>query len=67
MSSFFSFFLRYVVRAKAGGRQSTRDSTGQAPKSAGSSLRRHNEAALEKVKFNFKSKSPLTLAFLVDH
>eukprot|EP00897_Mesotaenium_endlicherianum_P009008 jgi/Mesen1/8135/ME000437S07227 len=41
-------FHRYVVRAKAGGRQSSKDATGRAPKSAGSSLRRHNEAALEK-------------------
>ncbi|KAG6546346.1 hypothetical protein Mapa_012387 [Marchantia paleacea] len=41
-------FHRYVVRAKAGGRQSTRDATGRAPKSAGASLRRYNEMALQK-------------------
>lgn len=41
-------FHRYVVRAKAGGRQSSRDATGRAPKSAGASLRRYNESALEK-------------------
>jgi hypothetical protein len=38
---------RYVVRAKAGGRQSAKDGTGKAIKSAGSSLRRYNEAALD--------------------
>lgn len=37
-------FHRYVVRAKAGGRQSTKDGAGgKNIKSAGSSLRRHNE------------------------
>ncbi|KAL2610192.1 hypothetical protein R1flu_028765 [Riccia fluitans] len=41
-------FHRYVVRAKAGGRQSTRDATGRAPQSAGASLRRYNEMALQK-------------------
>ncbi|KAJ7557356.1 hypothetical protein O6H91_05G123300 [Diphasiastrum complanatum] len=41
-------FHRYVVRAKAGGRQSSKDATGRAPKSAGASLRRYNELALEK-------------------
>ena len=42
---------RYVVRAKAGGRQSARDAAGgRSIKSAGSSLRRYNEAALEKVR-----------------
>ncbi|KAL3831821.1 hypothetical protein ACJMK2_023523 [Sinanodonta woodiana] len=39
-------FHRYVVRAKRGTAQSTRDSQGNAPKSAGASLRRYNEAAL---------------------
>jgi len=39
-------FHRYVVRAKAGGRQSVKDkSTGKA-KSGGAQIRRHNEAAL---------------------
>lgn len=37
------------MRAKAGGRQSTKDATGKAPKSAGASLRRYNEKALQKV------------------
>ncbi|KAH9329559.1 hypothetical protein KI387_001667, partial [Taxus chinensis] len=41
-------YHRYVVRAKAGGRQSTKDSTGRAPKSGGASLRRYNETALKK-------------------
>jgi len=39
-------FHRYVVRAKQGGNQSTKDASGHAPKSAGASLRRYNEAAL---------------------
>ncbi|XP_071101998.1 tRNA endonuclease ANKZF1-like [Haliotis cracherodii] len=39
-------FHRYVVRAKRGTAQSSRDSQGNAPKSAGASIRRHNEAAL---------------------
>jgi len=38
---------RYVVRAKAGGRQSTKDAGGKTIKSAGSTLRRYNEAALD--------------------
>ena len=38
---------RYVVRAQAGGRQSSKDA-GKSIQSAGSSLRRHNEAALER-------------------
>ena len=42
-------FHRYVVRAKRGTAQSSRDSQGNAPKSAGASLRRYNEAALTKV------------------
>uniref|UniRef100_A0A0A9CTC3 VLRF1 domain-containing protein n=1 Tax=Arundo donax TaxID=35708 RepID=A0A0A9CTC3_ARUDO len=41
-------FHRYVVRAKAGKRQSGKDATGKVAHSAGSSLRRHNEAALKK-------------------
>lgn len=41
-------FHRYTVRAKRGTVQSTKDSQqGHQPKSAGASLRRHNEAALE--------------------
>ncbi|KAL5006281.1 hypothetical protein ScPMuIL_015087 [Solemya velum] len=39
-------FHRYVVRAKRGTAQGTRDSQGNAPKSAGASIRRYNEAAL---------------------
>nr|CAB3485494.1 unnamed protein product [Digitaria exilis] len=38
----------YVVRAKAGKRQSGKDATGKVAHSAGSSLRRYNEAALKK-------------------
>uniref|UniRef100_A0A0D9W8F9 VLRF1 domain-containing protein n=1 Tax=Leersia perrieri TaxID=77586 RepID=A0A0D9W8F9_9ORYZ len=41
-------FHRYVVRAKAGKRQSGKDATGKVAHSAGSSLRRYNEAALRK-------------------
>ncbi|XP_052091788.1 ankyrin repeat and zinc finger domain-containing protein 1-like isoform X2 [Mytilus californianus] len=40
-------FHRYVVRAKRGTAQSSRDSQGNAPKSAGAALRRYNEAALQ--------------------
>ena len=39
-------FHRYVVRAKSGGKQSTKDATGKFAKSAGSRLRRYNEEAL---------------------
>lgn len=42
-------FHRYVVRAKRGTVQSVRDNQGSAPKSAGASLRRYNEAALAQV------------------
>ncbi|KAL3146340.1 hypothetical protein ABBQ32_003031 [Trebouxia sp. C0010 RCD-2024] len=41
-------YHRYVVRAKAGGRQSSKDATGKSIKSAGAQIRRYNEAALEK-------------------
>lgn len=41
-------FHRYVVRAKAGGKQSDKDATGKFAKSAGSRLRRYNEAILQK-------------------
>lgn len=37
-----------LCRAKAGGRQSTKDGTGKSIKSAGSALRRANEASLAK-------------------
>jgi len=40
-------YHRYVVRAKAGGRQSSEDKSGKAPKSAGSTLRRYNEQMLD--------------------
>lgn len=40
---------RYVVRAKAGKKQSSKDASGRAAHSAGASLRRHNELALKKV------------------
>ena len=44
-------FHRYTVRAKRGTIQSSRDSHhgGHKPKSAGASLRRYNESALEHV------------------
>lgn len=41
-------FHRYVVRAKSGGKQSTKDATGKFARSAGSRLRRYNELALQK-------------------
>ncbi|PIA49857.1 hypothetical protein AQUCO_01300538v1 [Aquilegia coerulea] len=41
-------FHRYVVRAKAGKKQSSKDASGNAASSAGASLRRYNELALKK-------------------
>ncbi|KAL5058415.1 hypothetical protein RYX36_030019 [Vicia faba] len=41
-------FHRYVVRAKAGKKQSTNDASGRTAHSAGASLRRYNELALKK-------------------
>eukprot|EP01024_Parvocaulis_polyphysoides_P030605 TRINITY_DN27873_c0_g2_i1.p3 TRINITY_DN27873_c0_g2~~TRINITY_DN27873_c0_g2_i1.p3 ORF type:complete len:201 (+),score=22.17 TRINITY_DN27873_c0_g2_i1:24-605(+) len=41
-------YHRYVVRAKAGGKQSSKDSQGRTVHSAGASLRRYNEAALQR-------------------
>ncbi|KAI4367931.1 hypothetical protein MLD38_016554 [Melastoma candidum] len=41
-------FHRYVVRAKAGRKQSLKDAGGRAAHSAGASLRRYNELALKK-------------------
>ena len=52
-------FHRYVVRAKRGTAQSARDSQGNAPKSAGASLRRYNEAALTQVIQTYTKKSSL--------
>lgn len=40
---------RYVVRAKSGKKQSSKDASGKTISSAGASLRRHNELALKKV------------------
>lgn len=40
-------YHRYVVRAKAGGKQSSHDAGGKFARSAGARLRRYNEAALE--------------------
>ncbi|KAH9620878.1 hypothetical protein KSS87_022611 [Heliosperma pusillum] len=40
--------FRYVVRAKAGKRQSAKDGSGKSIHSAGASLRRYNELALKK-------------------
>lgn len=42
-------FHRYVVRAKRGTAQSQRDKQGNAPRSAGATLRRYNETALTQV------------------
>ena len=41
-------FHRYVVRKKQGGLQSARDQSGSKPKSAGATIRRYNEQALQK-------------------
>lgn len=41
-------FHRYVVRAKSGKRQSSKDASGRTVHSAGASLRRYNELALKK-------------------
>ncbi|GAB2271585.1 hypothetical protein Dimus_006417 [Dionaea muscipula] len=41
-------FHRYVVRAKAGKKQSVKDASGKSAHSAGASLRRYNELALKK-------------------
>ncbi|KAI3829191.1 hypothetical protein L1987_03308 [Smallanthus sonchifolius] len=41
-------FHRYVVRAKAGKKQSSEDAGGKIAHSAGASIRRHNELALNK-------------------
>ncbi|KAJ9508751.1 hypothetical protein QJQ45_028061 [Haematococcus lacustris] len=40
-------FHRYVVRAKAGGKQSAQDASGKFARSAGAALRRYNEGALD--------------------
>lgn len=45
----FSFLYRYVIRAKAGKKQSSKDASGKIAHSAGAALRRHNELALKKV------------------
>lgn len=42
-------FHRYTVRAKRGTAQGLRDALGAAPRSAGASLRRYNEATLRQV------------------
>ncbi|KAJ8573286.1 hypothetical protein K7X08_009797 [Anisodus acutangulus] len=41
-------FHRYVIRAKAGKKQSSKDASGKMAHSAGASIRRHNELALKK-------------------
>ncbi|VFQ94634.1 unnamed protein product [Cuscuta campestris] len=41
-------FHRYVIRAKAGKKQLSKDASGKIAHSAGASLRRHNELALKK-------------------
>ncbi|KAJ8565436.1 hypothetical protein K7X08_008012 [Anisodus acutangulus] len=41
-------FHRYVIRAKAGKKQSSKDANGKMAHSAGASIRRHNELALKK-------------------
>lgn len=41
-------FHRYVIRAKAGKKQSSKDASGKIAHSAGASIRRHNELSLKK-------------------
>ncbi|CAH1435171.1 unnamed protein product [Lactuca virosa] len=41
-------FHRYVIRAKSGKKQSSKDASGKIAHSAGASIRRHNELALKK-------------------
>ncbi|KAK3036339.1 hypothetical protein RJ639_031746, partial [Escallonia herrerae] len=41
-------FHRYVIRAKAGKKQSSKDASGKTAHSAGSTIRRYNELALKK-------------------
>ncbi|XP_076948786.1 uncharacterized protein LOC143621159 [Bidens hawaiensis] len=41
-------FHRYVIRAKSGKKQSSKDASGKIAHSAGASIRRHNEQALKK-------------------
>lgn len=53
MLELLSFLIRYVVRAKAGKKQSSKDAGGKTVHSAGASLRRYNELALKKVGFFF--------------
>lgn len=43
------FLFRYVVRGKAGKKQSSKDAGGRFAHSAGASMRRYNELALKKV------------------
>lgn len=44
----YKTFHRYVIRAKAGKKQSSKDASGKGFHSAGASLRRYNELALKK-------------------
>jgi len=44
---------RYTVRRKQGGSQSSKDNAGKKIKSAGASIRRYNEMALQQVFFFF--------------
>lgn len=46
---FFFKSCRYVIRAGAGKKQSSKDASGKIAHSAGSSIRRYNELALKKV------------------
>ncbi|KAJ0665698.1 putative ankyrin repeat-containing domain-containing protein [Helianthus annuus] len=52
MLKMLPFSCRYVVRAKAGKKQSAEDAGGNIAHSAGASIRRHNELALTKACFN---------------
>lgn len=41
--------IRYVVRKKQGGTQSSRDKCGNAPRSVGATIRRENETKFKEV------------------
>ncbi|XP_049408286.1 uncharacterized protein LOC125871681 [Solanum stenotomum] len=52
-------FHRYVIRAKAGKKQSSKDASGKMAHSAGASIRRYNELALKKeIQDLFKAWKP---------
>lgn len=56
----FLFPCRYVIRARAGKKQSSKDASGKIAHSAGASIRRYNELALKKVfMVNFSTREKI--------